>query len=258
LQEGKRLAYGARSLVEGGLQSLPKLSVPGGLLIGDAAGFLNVPKIKGIHTAMKSGMLAAESLFKQLRFSSSISECEDYAKQIKTSWLGKELYQARNIRPALRFGLGLGLLYAAIDTYLLRGKAPWTLHHTLSDYQSLHEAKCAKPIAYPKHDQQVTFDITDSLYLSHLQYGDDHQPPHLLLKNSADAININLKRYASPETRYCPAAVYNIVRDENNEPKLHINYGNCLQCKACDIKDPEQNIVWTPPEGGCGPNYDMM
>ncbi len=256
LEKGRRIAYGARTLVEGGLQSLPKLTFPGGLIVGDAAGFLNVPKIKGIHNAMKSGMVAAESLFPMLQ--SNHSECNAYPDNVKASWVWEDLYKARNIRPALRWGLLPGLAYAALDTYVFRGRAPWTFHHKLPDNLELKKADQCKKIEYPKHDNKITFDLSTSLYLANVSY-DENQPYHLKLKDRYGVpININFKDYASPETRYCPAGVYEILYNENNEPRLQINGGNCIQCKACDIKDPTQNIVWTPSEGGSGPNYEMM
>jgi len=256
LEKGRRIAYGARTLVEGGLQSLPKLTFPGGLIVGDAAGFLNVPKIKGIHNAMKSGMVAADSLFPMLQ--SAQHECSAYPENLKMSWLWEDLYTARNIRPALRWGLLPGLAYAALDTYILRGRAPWTLHHKLPDNLELKKAAACEKIVYPKHDNKITFDLSTSLYLANVSY-DENQPYHLKLKDRYGVpININFKDYAAPETRYCPAGVYEILYNENNEPRLQINGGNCIHCKACDIKDPTQNIVWTPSEGGSGPNYEMM
>lgn len=257
LEKGNRIAYGGRTLVEGGLQSIPKLTFPGGLIIGDAAGFLNVAKIKGIHNAMKSAMVAAESLFPML-FEGENVECVAYPKKLKQSWLWEDLYKVRNIRPAFRFGLLGALAYAAIDTYLFRGKAPWTMHHHKPDHDSLKKAAACKKIEYPKHDNKITFDLSTSLYLANVVY-DENQPYHLKLKNRHEVpIKINLDEYASPETRYCPAGVYEILRNENNIPRLQINGGNCIHCKACDIKDPTQNIVWTPSEGGSGPNYEMM
>lgn len=256
LEKGRRIAYGARTLVEGGLQSLPKLTFPGGLIVGDAAGFLNVPKIKGVHNAMKSGMVAADSLFPMLQ--SAQHECSAYPENLKMSWLWEDLYKARNIRPALRWGLLPGLAYAALDTYILRGRAPWTLHHKLPDNLELKKAAECEKIIYPKHDNKITFDLSTSLYLANVSY-DENQPYHLKLKDRYGVpININFKDYAAPETRYCPAGVYEILYNENNEPRLQINGGNCIHCKACDIKDPTQNIVWTPSEGGSGPNYEMM
>lgn len=255
LSHGKRIAYGARTLVEGGYQSLPKLTFPGGLIVGDAAGFLDVPKIKGIHNAMKSGMLAADSIFAKLQ-KNEMTECVDYSEKIKTSWIGQELYRARNIRPAMHYGLHAGLLYAAFDTYILRGLAPWTLHHKLPDHLSLDAAKDSVQLTYPASDNKVTFDLMSSVYLTRSNH-DESQPCHLKLKNESIAIDVNYNIYASPETRYCPAGVYEIVRDEKEKPKLQINAANCVHCKACDIKDPKQNIVWTPPEGGSGPQYGI-
>ncbi|MHB1947628.1 MAG: electron transfer flavoprotein-ubiquinone oxidoreductase [Gammaproteobacteria bacterium] len=255
LENGKRICYGARALNEGGWQSLPKLTFPGGLIVGDAAGFLNVPKIKGIHTAMKSGMIAAESVFPLLQ-QQEITECVDYETNIRHSWIAEELYKARNIRPAMNWGLWIGLAYSALDTYILRGKAPWTLHNH-ADYKQLRLANACEKIDYPKHDNKITFDLMTSVFLTNSIH-DENQPCHLLLKDPASAIDINYKLYASPETRYCPAGVYEIVFDENNSPRFHMNYSNCIQCKACDIKDPTQNIKWTPPEGGSGPQYGVM
>jgi electron-transferring-flavoprotein dehydrogenase len=257
LEQGNRIAYGARTLIEGGLQSIPKLTFPGGLIIGDAAGFLNVAKIKGIHNAMKSAMVAAESLFPMLQNSSS-DECTDYSVNLKNSWLWDDLYKVRNIRPSFRWGLLPALAYSAIDTYLFRGKAPWTFRHKVPDNESLHKADKCKKIAYPKHDNKITFDLPASVFLANVSY-DENQPYHLKLKDRQGVpISINLQEYAAPETRYCPAGVYETLYNESNVPRLQINGGNCIHCKACDIKDPTQNIKWTPSEGGSGPNYGMM
>jgi electron-transferring-flavoprotein dehydrogenase len=257
LEKSTRIAYGARTLIEGGIQSIPKLTFPGGLIIGDAAGFLNVAKIKGIHNAMKSGMVAAESLFPLLQSGETV-ECTAYPDNLKKSWLWEDLYKVRNIRPSLRWGLWAGLAYSAIDTYLFRGKAPWTLHHHLPDNESLKKAADCRKIEYPKHDNKVTFDLPSSVYLANVQYDED-QPYHLKLKDRHGVpITVNLDEYASPESRYCPAGVYEILRNEANVPRLMINGGNCIHCKACDIKDPTQNIKWTPSEGGSGPTYGMM
>lgn len=251
LDNGKRLAYGARALNEGGLQAIPQLTFPGGLIIGCGAGFLNVPKIKGIHTAMKSGMVAAESMLPL-----STNECVNYAENLKNSWVWQELYTVRNIRPAMNWGLWQGLAYAAMDTYLLRGHAPWTLPNHV-DYAQLQIKTRCKKINYPKHDNKVTFDLMSSVFLSNIRY-DDNQPCHLHLKNLLTPIEVNLKLFDTPEQRYCPAGVYEIIHDENKQPRLQINAANCIQCKACDIKDPTQNITWTPPEGGSGPQYGAM
>jgi len=254
LMGGKRISYGARTLTEGGLQSLPKLSFPGGLLVGDCAGFLNVAKLKGTHTAMKSGMLAAEALVESL--ATTPAQITLYQQKLEQSWLWDELHQVRNIRPAFRRGLWLGLAYAAFDTYVLRGKAPWTFSHQ-ADHAQLRPAKSCKPIAYPKPDNQLSFDRLSSIYLANISQEED-QPCHLQLKDSTIPIAVNLSEYAAPETRYCPAQVYEIVRDDADQPSLQINASNCIHCKACDIKDPKQNIVWVPPEGGNGPNYEAM
>lgn len=252
LEGGKRISYGARTISEGGLQSLPKLSFPGGLLTGDCAGFLNVAKIKGTHTAMKSGMLAAEAIVEQL--ANKNEDHKLYQQKLERSWLWQELNQVRNIRPAFRWGLWLGLAYAAIDSYLLRGKAPWTLKNH-ADHLQLKTTKHTKPIPYPKPDNKISFDKLSSVYLSNT-YHEEDQPCHLKLQDASIAIRINYEKYHSPETRYCPAQVYEIV-EQQSQPQLQINAANCIHCKACDIKDPMQNITWTPPEGG-GPNYEAM
>lgn len=255
---GRRIAYGARAIVTGGLQALPKLTFPGGLLIGDTAGFLNVPKIKGTHTAMKSGMIAAEALVQHLANSLSVdgagNEVADYRKRIDASWIHEELYKARNIKPAFHKGLWAGLAYAAIDQYLLRGRAPWTFK-THPDYQSLLPASEAPQITYPKPDGVVTFDKLSSVFLSGTNHAED-QPVHLHLKDPRLAISLNYEKYASPETRYCPAFVYEIVQEASG-PRLQINSQNCVHCKTCDIKDPAQNIDWVVPEGAGGPNYSI-
>ncbi len=248
---GRRIGYGARALNEGGWQSIPQLSFPGGLLIGDCAGFLNVPRIKGIHTNMKSGMVAAETIL--THWEQDVGDALiQYDHAIQASWIGEELYGVRNIRPAFKWGLWRGLAYAAIDTYLFRGKTPWTLHHGKPDYAHLKPADQCQPIAYPKPDGVLTFDKLSSVYLSNTQQ-EENQPCHLQLKDWALAITVNLAVYDSPETRYCPANVYEIV-----DGNLRINASNCIQCKTCDIKDPTQNINWVPPEGGDGPNYSGM
>ncbi len=249
---GKRIAYGARALNEGGFQSIPALNFPGGLVIGDAAGFLNVPKIKGSHTAMKSGMVAAETVFKRLAGDAQA----DYRRALAESWVWPELYAVRNIRPAFRWGLWAGLAYAGIDTYLLRGRAPWTFRQS-ADFEHLDRASFSRPIAYPKPDGTISFDRLSSVFLSGVGH-EENQPAHLRLKNPAAAIAVNYALYASPETRYCPAGVYEILTDQAGQPRLQINAANCIHCKTCDIKDPTQNIDWTVPEGGGGPNYPNM
>jgi len=249
---GKRIAYGARALNEGGFQSIPALAFPGGLVIGDAAGFLNVPKIKGSHTAMKSGMVAAETVFKRLAGDATA----DYRSALEASWVWPELYAARNIRPAFRHGLWAGLAHAALDTYILRGRAPWTLRQS-ADFEHLDRAIRAKPIAYPKPDGKIAFDRLSSVFLSGVSH-EENQPPHLRLRNPEAAIAVNYALYAAPETRYCPAGVYEILTDQSGRPRLQINAANCVHCKSCDIKDPTQNIDWMVPEGGGGPNYPNM
>ena len=256
---GRRISYGARALIEGGVQSLPKLSFPGGLLIGDAAGFLNVPKIKGTHTAMKSGMLAAETVAEALAgggtAGAGAAELDGYADRLRASWVWEELSKVRNVRPAFsRFGMWGGLAYSALDTYLLRGKAPWTLHHRHADNETLAQADAAARISYPKPDGVLTFDKLSSVFISNTNH-EENQPAHLVLADPAKAVALNWKEYRGPEVRYCPAAVYEYVGVEEGDPKLQINAQNCVHCKTCDIKDPSQNINWVPPEGGGGPNY---
>lgn len=252
---GRRIAYGARTLSEGGLQSIPKLTFPGGLLIGDTAGFLNVSKIKGIHTAMKSGMVAAESVFDALGAAEPALEVNAYPDRLKQSWLWDELSQVRNIRPSFRWGLFGGVLYSALDTYILRGRAPWTLHHH-EDHKALKPARAYTPIAYPKPDGKVSFDKLSSVFISNTNHEED-QPCHLTLRDPGVPITVNLAEYAGPEQRYCPAGVYEFV-EEGARPRLQINAQNCVHCKTCDIKDPTQNIHWVVPEGGGGPNYPNM
>lgn len=255
LDGGRRLAYGARALNEGGLQSVPKLAFDGGVLTGCAAGFLNVPKIKGTHTAMKMGMLAADAVKAAWTEGRSHDTIDEYEKLFKSSWVYEELFTVRNIRPSFRKGLFAGLLYSAIDTVIFRGKAPWTFHHH-ADHTSLKKAKDCHKIIYPKPDGIVTFDRMSSVFLSNTNHEED-QPCHLTLKNATTPLIVNLPDYDAPEQRYCPAGVYEIVT-EANAPRLQINAQNCVHCKTCDIKDPTQNIVWTTPEGGGGPNYPNM
>jgi len=252
---GKRISYGARALTEGGFQSIPKLTVPGGLLVGCTAGFMNVPKIKGTHTAMKSGMIAAEEIFKNI-FDEKKMEINTYENEIKKSWIWDELYRVRNIRPSFQWGFWPGLIYSAIDTFIFRGKAPWTLKHH-DDHKSLKEAKKSKKIDYPKPDGVITFDKLSSVFISNTNHA-ENQPCHLQLKDNNIPIEYNLENYDAPEQRYCPAGVYEIVDLEKNSPKLQINAQNCVHCKICDIKDPSQNINWTTPEGGGGPRYPNM
>jgi electron-transferring-flavoprotein dehydrogenase len=252
-ERGRRISYGARALNEGGFQSIPQLDFPGGALVGCAAGFVNVPKIKGSHTAMKSGMVAAETIFARLS-GESAAQVRD---ALQRSWVWDELYRVRNIRPSFRLGLLSGLLYSAFDTYVLRGRAPWTLHHH-PDHTQLTPADAVPRIEYPKPDGKITFDRLSSVFISNTNHEED-QPPHLKLRDPAKAIGINYRLYDSPEQRYCPAGVYEIVEEAGTgEKRLQINAQNCVHCKTCDIKDPEQNIDWVVPEGGGGPNYPNM
>ncbi|MBI1273990.1 MAG: FAD-binding protein [Alphaproteobacteria bacterium] len=255
LAGGKRIAYGARAISEGGLQSLPKLTFPGGLLIGDAAGFVNVPKIKGNHTAMKSGMLAGEALADHFGHASDQTEVTDYPHRLQNSWLWDELHGVRNIRPAFACGLLPGLIYSGLELFLLRGRGPWTLRNH-ADHKQLRPASECSRIDYPKPDGTLSFDRLSSVFLSGTNHEED-QPAHLKLIEHSKAIALNHQKYGSPETRYCPAGVYEVV-EEAGAPKFVINAQNCVHCKSCDIKDPDQNINWTVPEGGGGPNYQIM
>jgi electron-transferring-flavoprotein dehydrogenase len=260
-EKGTRISYGARAISEGGLQSIPKLTFPGGLLVGDSAGFLNVPKIKGTHTAMKSAMLAAEAVFGLLPQEYDEAnpgpalEAVSYPERLKNSWLWQELYKVRNIRPGFQKGLWLGLINAALESYLFRGKAPWTMGHH-ADHEQFGLKDDYPKIEYPKPDGVVTFDRNSSVYLSGT-FHNDNQPAHLRLRDPDVPIAINLDKYDAPEQRYCPAGVYEIVELEG-KPALQINAQNCVHCKTCDIKDPTQNIHWVVPEGGGGPAYPNM
>ena len=255
LKGGKRIAYGAKALVEGGLQSLPALSFPGGVLVGDSAGFLNVPKIKGNHTAIKSGMIAAEALYEALQNNEGYGyNCTAYQDAFKKSWLYKELYKVRNIRPGFHKGLWLGMLHAAFQTV-----GGWLLPYTLknhADWAQLKDSKNSRPVDYPKPDNKLVFDRLTSVSLTATNH-EENQPSHLKLKDPTVPIAVNLPRYDEPAQRYCPAAVYEVV-EEAGKKKFRINAQNCIHCKTCDIKDPSQNIVWTVPQGGGGPNYGSM
>jgi electron-transferring-flavoprotein dehydrogenase len=258
LEGGKRVAYGARALNEGGFQAIPKLVFPGGMLVGDTAGFLNVPKIKGTHTSMKSGMVAAEAIAKALAGEARPPVLDSYPAALRESWVWSELQSVRNIRPAFaKFGLWGGLVNAALDTYVFRGKAPWTMTHH-EDYASLRKAADAPRIEYPKPDGVVSFDKLSSVFLANTNHEED-QPAHLKLRDAKEWGPVNWEEYRSPESRYCPAGVYEAVGAEagNGEGpmRLVINAQNCVHCKTCDIKDPGQNIDWCTPEGGGGPNY---
>jgi electron-transferring-flavoprotein dehydrogenase len=256
---GRRISYGARALNEGGLQSLPRLTFPGGVLIGCEAGTLNTPKIKGTHTAMKSGMLAAEAAFAALgQGDNAPAELTAYAEAFDRSWVKTELYEARNVRPSFKWGLIGGTLYTGIDQILLRGRAPWTLKYGHADNETLKPASACTPIAYPKPDGKITFDKLSSVFISNTNH-EENQPVHLVLADPSLAVDYNLKVFDAPEQRYCPAGVYEIVRDDDGtNPRLQINAQNCVHCKTCDIKDPKQNITWVTPEGGGGPNYPNM
>ena len=249
LEGGKRIAFGARALIEGGIQSLPKMYMPGGLLIGCDAGTLNMPKIKGSHTAMKSGIIAAETIIENLKNKKDLSI---YEEKFKTSWAYKELYAARNVKPSFSWGLLLGIIYTGLDQILFRGKLPFTLKHKHADHESLKPAKEMEKINYPKPDGKITFDKTSSVFLTGTNHV-DNQPVHLKLKDSNLPINFTLKEYDEPAQRYCPVGVYEIQNE-----KFVINSQNCIHCKTCDIKEPSQNITWVVPEGGGGPKYGNM
>ena len=257
LDGGKRLEYGSRAINASGLQSLPKLVFPGGALIGCDAGFLNAPRIKGSHAAVKSGMLAAQAAFEALAADRQHDELLSYPSAFEKSWLHDELHRARNFKPWLDKGLLLGSLMFGIDQIIFRGSAPWTLHRKLADYQKLKPAADCSPIVYPKPDGKLTFDRLSSVYLSNTNH-EENQPSHLTLKDPTVPTRINLPEYAGPEQRYCPAAVYEFVKGSDGNERLQINFQNCVHCKTCDIKDPTQNIVWVTPEGGGGPNYVNM
>jgi electron-transferring-flavoprotein dehydrogenase len=254
---GKRISYGARAITAGGFQALPTLVFPGGALIGDDAGFLNASRIKGSHAAIKSGMLGAEALFDALAAGRASDELTEYPKKFRQSWLYDELYRARNFKPWMSRKLWLGSLMFGVDQQLFRGKAPWTLHLT-PDHTKLKKASECAPIDYPKPDGVLTFDRLSSVFLSNTNH-EENQPCHLKLKDPGVAIKVNLALYDAPEQRYCPAGVYEIVRDaDGSNPRLQINAQNCVHCKTCDIKDPKQNIVWVTPQGGEGPVYPNM
>lgn len=253
---GKRISYGARAISAGGFQSIPKLTFAGGLIVGDAAGFLNVPKIKGTHTGMKSGMTAAEAIFEALQTDDASSkEALGYPEKLKQSWVWDELYRERNIKPAFHWGLLPAMVYSGIDSLLLRGKAPWTLHNR-PDHTCVKPAAECQPIDYPKPDGEITFDKLSSVFLSNTNHAEE-QPCHLTLKDDKVPVDVNLEKYAGLEQRYCPAGVYEFI-ESDGKMQLQINAQNCVHCKTCDIKDPTQNIIWVTPEGSGGPNYPNM
>jgi electron-transferring-flavoprotein dehydrogenase len=257
LEGGKRVSYGARAMTAGGLLSLPKLVFPGGALVGDDAGFLNASRIKGSHAAIKTGMLAADAAFDAVQAGRTGDELTAYPESFKTSWLHAELYRARNFKQWMSKGLYLGTLMVGIEQKLLGGNVPWTLHHQHWDHETLKPASQCKPIEYLRPDGKLTFDRLSSVFISNTNH-EENQPVHLTLKDASAPITINLQTYAGAEARFCPAGVYEFVKDEANDDRLQINAQNCLHCKTCDIKDPTQNIVWVTPEGGGGPNYPNM
>ena len=255
LEGGKRIAYGARALIEGGLQSLPKMYMPGALLIGCDAGTLNMPKIKGSHTAMKSGIIAAETIIENIKHKTDLSI---YETKFKKSWIFKELYAARNVKPSFGWGLLLGILFTGIDQIIFRGKFPFTLKHKHADHETLKSSNQMPKIKYPKPDAKISFDKTSSVFLTGTNHR-ENQPVHLKLKNNKLPINYTLEKFDEPAQRYCPVGVYEVQRDKDNlNPKFIINSQNCIHCKTCDIKEPSQNITWVAPEGGGGPKYGNM
>ncbi len=264
LEGGKRIGYGARAITAGGLNCLPKFTFPGGALLGCDAGFLNASRIKGSHTAIKSGMLAAEAIAEELAKDTPATELTGYTKRFESSWMYDELYRSRNFKPAMSKGLWLGTLLVGIDQKVFGGKAPWTMHTTHSDHSSLQPAAQCARIDYPKPDGKITFDRLSSVFLSGAVH-EENQPVHLTLKEASVPVAVNLQQFAGPESRYCPAGVYEYLDAHGNNvdspadgARLQINAGNCVHCKTCDIKDPTQNIVWVTPEGGGGPNYSGM
>jgi electron-transferring-flavoprotein dehydrogenase len=260
LQGGKRLAYGSRAINEGGLQSVPKLTFPGGALVGCSAGFVNLPRIKGSHNAIKSGMLAAEAAFEALAAGKTGGdELIAYPVKVKASWIWKDLDKVRNVKPALSWGTVVGTIYGGFDMWMhdLGIRLPWTFHHKKADHETLRPASEFQPIQYPKPDGVISFDKLSSVFLSNTNHEED-QPVHLKLRDPSIPIAVNLPLYAEPAQRYCPAGVYEVVTADNGQPRFQINAQNCVHCKTCDIKDPAQNIDWTVPEGGGGPNYPNM
>ena len=257
LEGGRRVAYGARAITAGGFNALPRFVFPGGCLVGCEAGFLNASRIKGSHAAIKTGMLAAEAAFEALGAGRSHDELRGYADAFSESWLHDELYRARNFKPAMSKGLWLGTALVGIDQVLFRGRAPFTLHSRQPDHAYLKPADQCEPISYPKPDGKLSFDRLSSVFIASTNH-EENQPSHLTLKDASVPVALNLARFAGPEARYCPAGVYEYVKDEHNADRLQINAQNCVHCKTCDIKDPTQNIVWVTPEGGGGPNYTNM
>lgn len=254
-KNGKCISYGARTISEGGLQSLPKLVFPGGILVGDTAGFLNMPKIKGIHTAMKSGILGAEAVYEAIQKGDTVADT--YKERFESSWLYEELYKERNMRQYWQYGFVPGVILSGLDALIMRSKTPWTVKMNHSDNEMTKKIAEVTPIKYPKPDGVLSFDLLTNLARSGTNHNHD-QPAHLKVINPEVPVNVNLAQFGGPEQYYCPAKVYEYVKNDKDESRLQINAQNCLHCKACDIKDPTQNINWTTPEGGGGPNYNIM
>jgi len=253
----KRISYGARAITAGGILSLPKTVFPGGALIGCEAGYLNASRIKGSHAAIKTGMLAAEAAYDALQAGRQHDELSAYPEAFQKSWLFTELNKARNFKQWFKKGRTVGTLMTGVEQFLLRGHVPWTIRRTAADHTYLKPAAECKPIQYPKPDGKLTFDRLSSVFISNTNH-EENQPAHLTLKDASVPVNVNLSRFAGPEARYCPAGVYEYVKNEDQSDRLQINAQNCVHCKTCDIKDPTQNIVWVTPEGGGGPNYSGM
>ncbi|MFZ2327540.1 MAG: electron transfer flavoprotein-ubiquinone oxidoreductase [Rhodoferax sp.] len=253
----KRLSYGARAITAGGLMSLPKTVFPGGALVGCDAGFLNVSRIKGSHTAIKTGMLAAEAAFEAVQAQRQHDELTAYPEAFESSWAFKELNKSRNFKAWFKYGLTVATLANGFEQFTLRGNMPWTIRRNKADHEYLKPAAECKPIDYPKPDGKLTFDRLSSVFIANVNH-EEQQPAHLTLKDASVPVSINLAKYAGPEARYCPAGVYEFVKNDDNTDRLQINAQNCVHCKTCDIKDPTQNIVWVTPEGGGGPNYSGM
>ena len=254
---GKRISYGARAITAGGLLSLPKTVFPGGALVGCDAGYLNASRIKGSHAAIKTGMLAAEAAFDALQTGRSHDELSAYPEAFENSWLHTELNKARNFKQWFKKGRTVGTLMTGVEQFVLRGHVPWTLRRAAADHTYLKPAAECQPIQYPKPDGKLTFDRLSSVFISNTNH-EENQPAHLTLKDASVPVGINLAKFAGPEARYCPAGVYEYVKNEDQSDRLQINAQNCVHCKTCDIKDPTQNIVWVTPEGGGGPNYSGM
>jgi electron-transferring-flavoprotein dehydrogenase len=257
IKPGKRVSYGARAITAGGLLSLPKTVFPGGALIGCDAGFLNASRIKGSHAAIKSGMLAAQAAYDAVTHGRQHDELEAYPEAFQHSWLHEELNTARNFKAWFKWGLLPASFMNGLEQFLLRGRMPWTVHRDKPDHAYLKPAAECKPIAYPRPDGKLTFDRLSSVFISNTSHSED-QPAHLTLKDPSVPVQVNLAKYAGPESRYCPAGVYEFIKTADNQDRLQINASNCVHCKTCDIKDPTQNIVWVTPEGGGGPNYGKM